>query len=168
MKAEQYPDRKERRRGRLDILRRKHTVTIERKFDEGFEALNEHYNYTVKIDRQPKLSIGSPASGVAAEFTNTYQPTYTLSFDMQGHGAPVDLQHVKAGDKAEKPVDPTETGYTFQGWYAGSYDANNGFIDLGYAFDFENTAITADTILYAKREEIAQPTEPFVVTISFT
>lgn len=98
-----------------------HTVTIEREFDEGFEALNEHYIYTVKIDRQPKLSIGSPTSGVAAEFTNTYQPTYTVSFDMQGHGAPVDLQHVKAGDKAEKPVDPTETGYTLPNFITTRY-----------------------------------------------
>ena len=46
------------------------------------------------------------------------------------------------GYKLNKPTNPTKAGYTFAGWY----------IDENYStqFDFENTTITEDTVLYAK------------------
>ena len=59
---------------------------------------------------------------------------YTVSFE----NADVDDLTVEHGKKAEKPADPTKTGYTFLGWFVGETE-----------FDFD-TAITADVTLTAK------------------
>ncbi len=66
--------------------------------------------------------------------------TYTVSFEENG-GSTVADQTVTHGYKATKPADPTRTGYDFAGWYK-----NSG---LTTPFDF-NTAITANTAIYAK------------------
>jgi uncharacterized repeat protein (TIGR02543 family) len=66
---------------------------------------------------------------------------YTVSFDVDG-GSVVAPQTVNYGDKAVQPSEPTKTGYTFAGW----------FTDNTYAtgFDFNNTVITGNTVIYAK------------------
>jgi len=48
---------------------------------------------------------------------------FTVTFDSDG-GSAVEPQTVKEGEAAVKPEDPTKTGYTFAGWYAGetAYD----------------------------------------------
>lgn len=73
--------------------------------------------------------------------TVTPPASYNVTFNMGGHGTQVAQQTVADGSKAAKPTDPTESGYTFKGWYT----------DAAFrtAFDF-NTAIHADTTLYAK------------------
>lgn len=81
----------------------------------------------------------------ATFFDSVYQPsgvaTYaTVSFDTDGGTAIAD-QTVRVGAKAEKPADPTKSGYTFAGWYK-----ENTFTTV---FDFDD-AITADTTVYAK------------------
>ena len=81
----------------------------------------------------------------ATFFDSVYQPsgvaTYaTVSFDTDGGTAIAD-QTVRVGAKAEKPADPTKSGYTFAGWYK-----ENTFTT---AFDFDD-AITEDTTVYAK------------------
>lgn len=66
---------------------------------------------------------------------------YTVTFDSDG-GSAVTAQTVEYGSKATEPSPaPTKSDYTFGGWYS---DA-----ELTTAFDF-NTAIVADTTLYAK------------------
>lgn len=65
---------------------------------------------------------------------------FTVAFEMNGHGTQITAQEVAEGDKAAKPADPTESGWTFKGWYTDP--------TLQTAFDF-NTAIIADTTLYA-------------------
>ncbi len=77
---------------------------------------------------------------------------YIVTFNMNGHGTQVAYQIVKDGSKATKPTDPTEEGWTFDGWYT---DAA-----FSAVFDF-NTAITADTTIYAKWSEVKkdEPTE---------
>ena len=67
--------------------------------------------------------------------------SYTVSFSMSGHGTQITAQTVEDGGKTTKPANPTASGYTFKGWYT---DAT-----FRTAFDF-NTAIHADTTLYAK------------------
>ena len=64
----------------------------------------------------------------------------TVTFNSNG-GSAVAAQTVDNGGKATKPADPTKSGYTFGGWYS-----NSGCTT---AFDF-NSAVTADTTLYAK------------------
>ena len=81
----------------------------------------------------------------ATFFNSVYQPsgvaTYaTVSFDTDGGTAIAD-QTVRVGAKAEKPADPTKSGYTFAGWYK-----EDTFTTV---FDFDD-AITADTTVYAK------------------
>lgn len=81
----------------------------------------------------------------ATFFDSVYQPsgvaTYaTVSFDTDGGTAIAD-QTVRVGAKAEKPADPTKSGYTFAGWYK-----EDTFTTV---FDFDD-AITTDTTVYAK------------------
>ena len=71
-------------------------------------------------------------------------PTYTVTFNANGHGTAPAAQTVSQGSKATKPADLTATGYTFGGWYKESNCTN--------AFDF-NTAINANITLYAKWTE---------------
>lgn len=67
---------------------------------------------------------------------------YTVSYDVHGHGVAPKDEEVIAKNKATKPSDPSESNYTFDGWYT----------DTSYTtmFDFENTAITSDITLHAK------------------
>jgi len=44
-------------------------------------------------------------------------PNCTVSFDMQSHGTQVDALTVAWNTAATAPTPPTETGYTFGGWY---------------------------------------------------
>ena len=74
--------------------------------------------------------------------------TYTVSFDLQGHGDAIDAQTVNEGDKATEPAAPTADGYEFGGWYTDSA--------CTAAYDFD-TAVTADITLYAKWTETEQP-----------
>jgi len=73
--------------------------------------------------------------------TAEYDTVYTVSFDGRG-GSGVDSQTVIEGQTASKPaVDPTRTGYQFDGWYS---DA-----ECTKPYDF-TAATTSDITLYAK------------------
>ncbi len=63
--------------------------------------------------------------------------TYTVTFDSDG-GSAVDAQTVVEGAAAQKPADPTKSGYTFAGWFVGEVE-----------YDF-TAAVTADVTLKAK------------------
>ena len=64
---------------------------------------------------------------------------YEVSFVMNDHGKQVPAQTVEHGKYATEPTKPTDNDYTFLGWL----DVN------GNPFEFENTAITSETVLYA-------------------
>ena len=69
-----------------------------------------------------------------------------VEFDLHGHGGEIEpqfLQKGASGQRAQRPEDPTEDGYTFGGWYT-----DETFTE-GTEFDFD-TEITTDTTLYAK------------------
>lgn len=85
--------------------------------------------------------------------------SYTVGFNMSGHGTQITAQTVEDGNKATKPADPTENGWTFGGWYTDTAFAT--------AYDF-NTAVTADLTLYAKwTQNGTQPPAPTYYTVSF-
>ncbi len=66
-------------------------------------------------------------------------PIYrTVTFNSDG-GTAVQSQSVLNGQKADKPDDPTKTGYTFNGWFKGSKTS---------AYDFD-TAVNEDITLTA-------------------
>ncbi len=78
---------------------------------------------------------------VKAIFEADAPTTYTVTFNMNGHGTQVADQTVEDGNKATKPADPTAEGWTFGGWYE---DAA-----FNVAFNFDS-AIEANTTIYAK------------------
>lgn len=85
---------------------------------------------------------GSASTNFTIKATVPPVPTsYTVTFNMNGHGTQITGQTVEDGGKATKPANPTASGYTFKGWYTDS--------TFQTAFDFD-TAIHADTTLYAK------------------
>lgn len=68
--------------------------------------------------------------------------TYTVTFDVQGHGTAPQAQLVKEGDKATEPTAPVAGGWIFEGWYKEA-DCKNE-----YSFDTET--VEKDVTLYAK------------------
>lgn len=74
----------------------------------------------------------------------TYVQSYSVSFNMNGHGNAVSDLCVQSGTTIAQPADPTATGYTFAGWYADAACTQ--------AWDF-STPVTAATTLYAKWTE---------------
>ena len=68
---------------------------------------------------------------------------YTVTFNAYGGFPMPDEQHVKSGEKAVLPADPTLKGYTFAFWYLGDDEQN------ATAYDF-NTPVTENITLTAK------------------
>ncbi len=66
---------------------------------------------------------------------------YTVTFDTNG-GSKILSASVLFSEKTAPPAPPIRKGYTFNKWY--------GDEKLETPFDFENTAITANTVLFAK------------------
>ncbi len=67
---------------------------------------------------------------------------YNVVFDTQ-NGSTIDKQKVYENKKATKPAsEPEKQGYHFKGWVTSA--------DGETLFDFDNTAITQDTTIYAK------------------
>ena len=68
---------------------------------------------------------------------------YTVTFNAYGGFPTPDEQHVKSGEKAVLPAEPTLKGYTFAFWYLGDDEQN------ATAYDFD-TPVTGDITLTAK------------------
>ena len=76
---------------------------------------------------------------------------WVVAFNTDG-GSEVAEQFVKNNLRAERPAeDPTKEGYQFAGWYADK--------DCTQPFNFENTAITGKTNVYAKWSLVWSPME---------
>lgn len=75
---------------------------------------------------------------VASEYV-----TCAVSFDVQGHGrAPADMIDIKVGSTINRPADPEEAGYRFDGWYRDAACTK--------AWDFDTGIVQSDMTLYAK------------------
>lgn len=95
--------------------------------------------YTVTGDVNIK-PIWKAKSSTPAQHTVTFYDGSTELNNVQ----------VNEGEKAVRPTtDPTKAGFTFDNWYADATFAT--------PFDFDNTAITANTSIYAKFVENAAP-----------
>ena len=106
------------------------------------------YNFTGWYDADNNL-VTSPYAP-AKDVTLTAQwaiKTYTVGFDMQGHGTTLAQQTIEHGSKATEPTAPTAEGFIFGGWYTEASCADE------YAFSF-TTPITAPITLYAKWTEM--------------
>ena len=65
--------------------------------------------------------------------------TYTLSFEMNGHGSQITEQVLEEDEITVQPENPTESGWEFEGWYTAD----------GEEFDFD-TLVTESVTLHAK------------------
>lgn len=83
-----------------------------------------------------------------------YPRTFTVTFDMLGHGTAPDDQKVEEQKWAVRPADPSAAGYAFGGWYKDP--------SLTVLWDFPVDRITSDTVIYAKWTE-----NPTVCIVSF-
>ena len=68
--------------------------------------------------------------------------TLNVTFDMQGHGISVEDQFIKAFTKVQRPTEPTDESYVFDGWFTEP--------ECITPWDFDTVTITQDTVIYAK------------------
>jgi uncharacterized repeat protein (TIGR02543 family) len=106
--------------------------------------------------------IASTVHGSTAMFTTLYakwidesQATFHITFEVNG-GSSVSAQEVKYNSTVARPADPTQSGYTFAGWWK---DA--GFTSL---WNFPTDVVTGSVTLYAKW--ISDSVITYVVTFS--
>ncbi len=87
---------------------------------------------------------GSSEFCATQSMTVTYRnirPSYTVKFDMNGHGEGIAAQTIMSGTVVTEPEKPSEEGWDFGGWY----------IDAGceYAWDFDENTVNSELTLYA-------------------
>ena len=118
-------------------------VTIHADVPEGKEFVKWEVNSgSAVLDNANSDTTSFTMPDEDVEITAVYKDiTNTVSFDSNGHGTAPAEQTVTYGEKATKPSDLTETGYTFGGWYTDS--------DCTSAYEFD-TPVKSDFKLYAK------------------
>ena len=92
-------------------------------FNDATKFVSDNSSYAVGKNADGQLFLGMPV---------------TVTFNINSRGTAPDSLTVPGGSVITSPAAPTETGYTFGGWYTESECTN--------AFDF-NAAVTADTTL---------------------
>ncbi len=87
---------------------------------------------------------------IYAKWTEQQTPvtTFTVTFDMKGHGEQIKPLTVNKDAKVEAPAEPAEEGWVFHGWYTDSACTT--------IYDFK-TPVTANLKLYAKWVEQELP-----------
>ena len=116
--------------GATDEAAELHTVTFDMTVDEAGEST---------LSFGAKDSAGAPRlDKLTITLKEAVPETHTVTFVVpEGVTAP-DAQTVNDGEKAEKPADPTRTGYDFVAWMSGEEE-----------YDFD-AAVTGDLELTAK------------------
>ena len=148
----------------------KYNLTINYKYADGSEAKPTHTesltygsSYSVASPlitgyTADKLTVSGsmPDSDVTVDVTFTAKD-YTVTYESNG-GSTVPSQTVKYNETANKPADPTKSGYTFAGWYTEEKLTNK--------YDFA-APVTGNITLYAKwtRNYAPRPYTPPTVVI---
>ena len=149
------------------VTLQKYNLTINYKYADGTEAKPTHTesltygsSYSVASPlitgyTADKLTVSGsmPDSDVTVDVTYTAKD-YTVTYESNG-GSTVPSQTVKYNETANKPANPTKSGYTFAGWYTEEKLTNK--------YDFA----TPDITLYAKwtRNYTPRPYTPPTVVI---
>lgn len=135
------------------VTLQKYDLTINYKYADGTEAKPTHTesltygsSYSVASPlitgyTADKLTVSGsmPDSDVTVDVTYTAKD-YTVTYESNG-GSTVPSQTVKYNETANKPADPTKSGYTFAGWYTEEKLTNK--------YDFA-TPVIGNITLYAK------------------
>lgn len=114
-----------------------------------------NYNGWFATDNGQNVTLDGMHVGSTYNITASYDiPSHTLTmsktyvkgtvhFNMNGHGSAIaDLTNVTAGSKISAPSAPTETGWTFGGWYKEAGCTN--------AWNFGSDVVNETMTLYAK------------------
>lgn len=152
------------------VTLQKYDLSINYKYADGTEAKPTHTesltygsSYSVASPlitgyTADKLTVSGsmPDSDVTVDVTFTAKD-YTVTYESNG-GRTVPSQTVKYNETANKPADPTKSGYTFAGWYTEEKLTNK--------YDFA-TPVTGNITLYAKwtRNYAPRPYTPPTVVI---
>lgn len=101
------------------------------------------------VTNDGKITGGAFYGTVSGDGTIENSATHTVSFDTDG-GSAVDAQKILRGQKVVRPVDPTRSGYRFNGWYkdASVYDFTSPVLDdftLRAAWTANQYTITFDS-----------------------
>ena len=152
------------------VTLQKYNLTINYKYADGTEAKPTHTesltygsSYSVASPlitgyTADKLTVSGsmPDSDVTVDVTFTAKD-YTVTYESNG-GSTVPSQTVKYNETANKPADPTKSGYTFAGWYTEEKLTNK--------YDFA-ALVTGNITLYAKwtRNYTPRPYTPPTVVI---
>ena len=101
------------------------------------------------VTNDGKITGGAFYGTVSGDGTIENSATHTVSFDTDG-GSAVDAQKILHGQKVVRPVDPTRSGYRFNGWYkdASVYDFTSPVLDdftLRAAWTANQYTITFDS-----------------------
>ncbi|AET67613.1 conserved repeat protein [Desulfosporosinus orientis DSM 765] len=96
-------------------------------------------------------SFAIPATNVTvtAQFEPVPPSMYTVTFDSQGGSAVSSLCNVPPGSTISAPTTPTQSGYTFGGWYKEANCTN--------AWNFNSDTVINNITLYAKWTAIPGP-----------
>ena len=62
---------------------------------------------------------------------SAYIPYYNISYNMNGHGTQISDACIQGGNSWSAPTDPTEVGYTFQGWRRPAATGDDKLYKLG-------------------------------------
>lgn len=152
------------------VTLQKYNLTINYKYADGTEAKPTHTesltygsSYSVASPlitgyTADKLTVSGsmPDSDVTVDVTFTAKD-YTVTYESNG-GRTIPSQAVKYNETANKPADPTKSGYTFAGWYTEEKLTNK--------YDFA-APVTGNITLYAKwtRNYTPRPYTPPTVVI---
>lgn len=107
---------------------------------------NVVYNFDTKVTSNLKLIAFWDPLLVDEE------NTFLITFNTDG-GSVVSPLKLEENSKIDKPADPTKEGYKFLGWYYKVGEEEK-------VFDFENTIVTENIVIYAKWEKIEQQVSP--------
>ncbi|PZT52556.1 InlB B-repeat-containing protein [Paenibacillus silvae] len=120
----------------------RYTVPPTITFSDGNAKLNgEAFISGSQVSQEGSYTlIVTDEANNSSTLTFSYYAPRQLLFD-SGGGTSIDPQEVYYGDQGIEPNTPTRIGYTFAGWYTDKA--------LTQRFDFANTAVTADTQLFA-------------------
>ncbi len=114
-------------------------VSVPKNYAIGSVGEENYTTYGTSVEEDDEYKF-IPAKTVRFELG------YAIYFDVGESMDCIEYQEIVAGDKVERPADPTLSGYTFGGWYTDD--------TYTVAYDFD-TPVTEDLWLYAKWEPVA-------------